>query len=135
MLLENIPIIDMFICAILEYAIICLISINDNADIQLYIIPNIANKITNGKKNSQASGNYGNENLNNPYVPNFNNIAAKITDALVLPSVCANGNQMWNGNIGTFIANDMKNPYHNIYWVVLSSSNDNNKGYSVVPPT
>lgn len=42
---------------------------------------------------------------------------------------------MWNGTIGTLIANDIKNPYHKIYWVDLSISIDNNKGYSVVPPT
>jgi len=56
-----------------------------------------------------------------------------MTDAVVLPSVCANGNQIWNGTIGTLIANEIKNPNHKIYWVVLSKSKVNKTGYSVVP--
>ena len=54
---------------------------------------------------------------------------------MVLPSVWAKGNQIWNGTIGTLIANETKNPYHSIYCVVLSKSNDNKIGYSVVPDT
>ncbi len=36
-------------------------------------------------------------------------IAASITEPAVGASVCASGNQVWNGNIGTLMANARKN--------------------------
>src|ERR1700726_589941 len=56
-----------------------------------------------------ASGNIGTENRKNPYVPIFNRTPARMTEPAVGASVCASGNQVWNGNIGTLMANARKN--------------------------
>ena len=53
-------------------------------------------------------------NLIIPYVPNFNNTPAKITDPAVGASTCASGNQICTGNIGTFTAKEAKKDNHNI---------------------
>ena len=45
----------------------------------------------------------------NPYVPIFRRTAARITEPAVGASVWASGSQVWNGNIGTLIANPRKN--------------------------
>ncbi len=42
-------------------------------------------------------------------MPIFSSTAARITDPAVGASVCASGSQVWNGNIGTLIANPKKN--------------------------
>src|SRR3984885_2715694 len=57
-----------------------------------------------------ASGNIGSEKRRNPYVPIFNSTPASMTEPAVGASVCASGNHVWNGNIGTLIANAKKNP-------------------------
>ena len=44
---------------------------------------------------------------NIPYPPIFNSIPANITLAAVGASVWASGNQVWNGNTGSLIANPM----------------------------
>ena len=41
----------------------------------------------------------------NPKVPILRRIAARITDPAVGASTWASGSQVWNGNIGTLIAN------------------------------
>ena len=46
----------------------------------------------------------------NPYVPSFSRIAARITEPCVGAWVWASGNQVWNGNIGTFTAKPMDMP-------------------------
>ena len=56
-----------------------------------------------------ASGRIGRLNRMNPYVPIFRRMAARITEPAVGASVCASGNQVWNGNIGTLIAKPRKN--------------------------
>src|SRR5688572_20117082 len=56
-----------------------------------------------------ASGRIGNEKRMNPYVPIFRSTAARITEPAVGASVCASGNHVWNGNIGTLTANPRKN--------------------------
>src|SRR5678815_3638667 len=61
-------------------------------------------------------GSSGNENRMKPYVPIFNNTPARITEPAVGASVCASGSQVWNGNIGTLMANAKKNPQNRILW-------------------
>ena len=41
-------------------------------------------------------------------MPIFRSTAARITEPAVGASVCASGSQVWNGNIGTLIANPRK---------------------------
>src|SRR4029453_1006864 len=62
-----------------------------------------------GTNARDASGRIGRLNRRNPYVPIFRRTAAKITEPAVGASVCASGSQVWNGNIGTLIANPRKN--------------------------
>ncbi len=56
-----------------------------------------------------SCGNSGSEKRMNPYVPIFNKTPARMTEPAVGASVCASGSQVWNGNIGTLIANAKKN--------------------------
>src|SRR6266853_296023 len=62
-----------------------------------------------GTKFREASGRIGRLKRMNPYVPIFRSTAARMTDPAVGASVCASGSQVWNGNIGTLIANAKKN--------------------------
>src|SRR6266851_792001 len=55
-----------------------------------------------------ASGNIGSEKRTKPYVPIFSRIAARMTEPAVGASVWASGSHVWNGNIGTLIANPRK---------------------------
>src|ERR1022692_2040652 len=57
-----------------------------------------------------SCGNSASEKRMNPYVPIFNNTPARMTEPAVGASVCASGSQVWNGNIGTLMANAKKNP-------------------------
>ncbi len=45
-----------------------------------------------------------------PYVPILSSTPARITLPAVGASTCASGSHVWNGNIGTFIANPRKIP-------------------------
>src|SRR5258707_10352748 len=56
-----------------------------------------------------SAGSSGSENLMNPYVPIFSKTPARMTEPAVGASVCASGSHVWNGNIGTLIANAKKN--------------------------
>src|ERR1700692_3349040 len=58
----------------------------------------------------EAWGSRGREKRRNPYVPIFSNTLARITEPAVGASTCASGSQVWKGNMGTLIANPMKNP-------------------------
>src|SRR5215469_2479542 len=62
------------------------------------------------ERNSGFAGSSGSENRKNPYVPIFSSTPARMTEPAVGASVCASGSQVWNGNIGTFIANAKKKP-------------------------
>lgn len=62
----------------IRFKSVCLIAVNE-----VYIIPKIDNVKIKGLKKKEASGNNGNENLKNPYVPSFNKIPAKSTDPAV----------------------------------------------------
>src|SRR5271155_1480014 len=73
-------------------------------------MPIIESKIMIQRKRSVASGNIGTENRRKPYVPIFSRTPARMTEPAVGASVCASGSQVWNGNIGTLIANAKKNP-------------------------
>src|SRR5580693_224405 len=54
-------------------------------------------------------GKKGSEKRMNPYVPIFSKTPARITDPAVGASTCASGSHVWNGNIGTLMANAKKN--------------------------
>src|ERR1700758_4786322 len=58
-------------------------------------------------------GKNGSENRMNPYVPIFSRTPARMTDPAVGASTCASGSQVWNGNIGTLMANPRKNAKNN----------------------
>src|SRR5580698_6159833 len=75
-----------------------------------YIIPISDSVIMIQRNFIVASGNIGTENLKNPYVPIFSKTPARITEPAVGASVCASGSQVWNGNIGTLMANAKKKP-------------------------
>src|SRR5260370_36283256 len=45
-----------------------------------------------------------------PYVPIFSKTPARITEPAVGASVCASGSHVWNGNMGTLMANAKKKP-------------------------
>src|SRR6267154_6882471 len=66
-------------------------------------------------------GKNGSENRMNPYVPIFNRTPARITEPAVGASVCASGSQVWNGNIGTLIANAKKNAQNRSTCVLVSN--------------
>ena len=55
-----------------------------------------------------TAGKKGSEKRTNPYVPIFSKTPARMTDPAVGASTCASGSQVWNGNIGTLIANPIK---------------------------
>src|SRR5512135_725859 len=63
-----------------------------------------------------APGQIGSENRRNPYVPIFRRTPARITEPAVGASTCASGSHVWNGNIGTLIANPMKNAQKSQIW-------------------
>src|SRR6185436_16292049 len=69
----------------------------------------IARPIIIGAKYAVALGKIGRLNRRNPYVPIFRSTAARITEPAVGASTWASGNQVWNGNIGTLMANPTKN--------------------------
>src|SRR5580693_7476602 len=56
-----------------------------------------------------------------PYVPIFNKTPAKITEPAVGASVCASGNHVWNGNMGTLIANAKKKAQNSNTCVLVSN--------------
>src|SRR5690242_16720473 len=69
-----------------------------------------------GTKCREASGTIGSEKRRNPYVPIFSRTAARITEPAVGASVCASGSHVWNGNMGTLIANARKNARNAPTW-------------------
>src|SRR6516225_4906485 len=60
-----------------------------------------------------TAGKNGSENRRKPYVPIFSRTPARITEPAVGASTCASGSHVWNGNIGTLIANPTKNAKNN----------------------
>src|SRR2546426_10556945 len=61
------------------------------------------------ERKAVSVGKSGSEKRMKPYVPIFNKTPARMTDPAVGASVCASGSQVWNGNIGTLMANAKKN--------------------------
>src|ERR1700730_1069625 len=61
-----------------------------------------------------TSGKNGNEKRIKPYVPIFSRTPARITEPAVGASVWASGSQVWNGNIGTLMANAKKKAQNRI---------------------
>src|ERR1041384_1443744 len=55
-----------------------------------------------------APGSSGIANRMKPNVPSLSMMLASTTEPAVGASTCASGNQVWNGNIGTFTANARK---------------------------
>src|SRR6267154_4485468 len=68
-----------------------------------------------------TAGKNGSEKRTKPYVPIFNRTPARITEPAVGASVCASGSQVWNGNIGTLIANAKKNAQNRSTCVLVSN--------------
>src|ERR1039458_4844901 len=66
-------------------------------------------------------GKNGSEKRINPYVPIFSKTPARITEPAVGASVCASGSHVWNGNIGTLIANAKKNNQNRMICVDVSN--------------
>src|SRR6266436_1328398 len=62
------------------------------------------------ERNRGSAGNKGSEKRMNPYVPIFKRTPARMTEPAVGASVWASGSQVWNGNIGTLMANAKKKP-------------------------
>src|SRR6267142_5506169 len=58
----------------------------------------------------EVLGSSGSEKRRNPYVPIFSRTLARITEPAVGASVCASGSQVWNGHMGTLMANAKKKP-------------------------
>src|SRR5947207_10912988 len=70
-----------------------------------------------------APGNSGRANRMNPYAPSFSMIAARITEPAVGAWTWASGSHVWNGNIGTLIANARKNARKAKIWRFGSNPN------------
>src|SRR6185295_1854261 len=67
-----------------------------------------------------APGNKGRAKRISPYAPSFSITAARITEPAVGAWTWASGSQVWNGNIGTLIANARKNARKAKSWSVGS---------------
>src|SRR5580693_917122 len=67
-----------------------------------------------------TDGKSGSEKRMNPYVPIFSKTPARMTEPAVGASVCASGSQVWNGNMGTLIANAKKNAQNRSTCVCVS---------------
>ena len=61
-------------------------------------------------RSSSASGASVYEKRKNPYPPIFSSTPASIIEIAVGASTCASGSHVWNGTIGTLIANPAKRP-------------------------
>ena len=61
-------------------------------------------------------------NRRKPYVPILSSTAARITEPAVGASTCASGSQVWNGHIGTLIANANANARNSQSWVARRGS-------------
>ena len=72
-------------------------------------MPITDNVMTSGAAANAASGNSGSAKRRNPYVPILSSTAARMTDPPVGASTWASGNQVWNGNNGTLMANERPN--------------------------
>ena len=70
-----------------------------------------------------APGKSGTANRIRPYAPSFRRIAARMTEPAVGAWTWASGSQVWNGNIGTLIANARKNARKANSWRVGSKPN------------
>src|SRR5437660_3418581 len=64
-------------------------------------------------RSGPSPGSNGSEKRMKPYVPIFSKTPARITEPAVGASVCASGSQVWNGNIGTLMANAKKKAQNN----------------------
>src|SRR5579871_960707 len=84
------------------------------------MIPMTASPPIHGAHRWAASGRVGRAILMKPYVPSFSRIAARITEPTVGASVWASGSQVWNGTIGTLIANPMNSPAKIHIWLVFA---------------
>ncbi len=74
------------------------------------MMPITASRPIHGAHFTAACGRNGMAMRMKPYVPSFSRIAARITEPCVGAWVCASGNHVWNGNIGTLTAKPMNIP-------------------------
>src|SRR5260370_41025440 len=65
------------------------------------------------ERNMGSAGSNGSEKRMKPYVPIFSKTPARMTEPAVGASGCASGSQVWNGNMGTLMANAKKKPQNN----------------------
>src|SRR5437764_14254693 len=86
------------------------------------MMPITARPPIHGAHFTAASGRIGRAMRTKPYVPNFSRTAARITEPTVGASVWASGNQVWNGNMGTLMANPMNRPAKIHTWVLVARS-------------
>src|SRR5271157_2016810 len=63
-------------------------------------------------------GKNGSEKRTKPYVPIFSRTPARITEPAVGASTWASGSQVWNGNIGTLIANPTIKAQKTQFWIL-----------------
>src|SRR5262252_7330133 len=128
----NMPSITMAMWLTDEYATSLFQSFWASATSAPYTMPMSDSTTIIGTKWRDASGRIGRLKRRNPYVPIFSRTAARITEPAVGASVCASGSHVWNGNIGTLIANPRKNArntHHcsveaNRYWWYFVMSNE-----------
>src|SRR5205823_11817672 len=80
-----------------------------------YTIPTIDSPIIHARTRGSLTtpGKNGSEKRIKPYVPIFKSTPARITDPAVGASTWASGSQVWNGKIGTLMANARKNAPNN----------------------
>src|SRR5881409_3235196 len=81
-------------------------------------MPITASAYTQGPKSTLASGKSGRQKRRKPYVPIFSSTPARVTEPAVGASTCASGSHVWNGNMGTLIANPTKNARNTQYWTL-----------------
>src|ERR1019366_3329880 len=83
-----------------------------------------------------TAGKNGSEKRTDPDVPIFSKPPARMTEPAVGASTCASGSQVWNGNMGTLIANAKKKAQNSSTCVLVSNFGTvaSNVGMSNVPP-
>src|SRR6478736_3619184 len=88
------------------------------ATIAPYVIPTTDRTSSNGARSTAACGKNGIAKRKNPYAPIFSITPASTTEPAVGASVCASGNHVWNGKIGTLTAKPIAKATNNHLAVV-----------------
>src|SRR4030042_100797 len=80
-------------------------------------MPIVASPAIHGASLTAALGNIERLKRRKPYVPNFSNTPAKITDPAVGASTCASGSQECRGHIGTLMAKAAAKARNSQNWI------------------